>query len=390
MEEFYKLIKKERSRVNRPEVQPFFSILEELAKYTEEIEDKVLQINKKKDLGINIKYKLFEKGNILNGYFPVDSNFTTNLEFSKSKFLGLFYVNSTYNEYLKLIKKENINVEFIDKEGIKHLKNVKIKSSSKLIEKESLIGKFSDFHRLFSIPIYNPYARRIVELFLSEETKVELSEFEIIDIDLLEYSSIISKTLIPAWNIKISSDKIDYVSKVPHLSRTLFKVELPSRQEDMVYVYNEDLTFVERHINNPSIITVEGQKFNEDFEILQVFIPKSTNANEDVFGKDLWAKREEVLGYLPKTKYQIEYILKNVLNIEFYEAMTPGENIEFSYPKHLKYYQSEAIDDIIFFKKNVIYLKFRRIDDIFYFDKIEFVIAFMTSLYPDIEWQGVL
>lgn len=322
------------------------------------------------------------------------------------KDLFSIYIEESYSKILSIME-ENKKYKgfFIDTDGKQYPFEYRLakNTSYQYIEKE--IEKFFFENNMIPIPVFNPYVRKMFDVILDTEYETVLenlngANIEKIDLGQLEQDYNIKIDFVPIWNVQLKTEMIHY-SVVPVKDRKLFCVET-MESEDTTTLYKNDQTYID-HIekikeNKNSSMETYKLYFKDNVKewdlckIKNVEYKELIDRKSDIFSCKFDNSVSEIYG---KTKYEITKKIKGIcgkLEIKFIEYYTQKEQLQevaryistFQYPNNKKAQLLEYSGN-----RMNIYMKVKKEKDYLFEDKINYLISYMTSIYPEMNWKGV-
>lgn len=375
-------------------IDNFFSKLDRTQRGLErKIEENIME---EKDLEIpNIQIGLTKVEDIPENFF-ISGEY---LRFDNNKLDRGFsiYLDESYSTISKIIIEDRIyRGNLIDKDDIEIPFEYKILQNRSFIEYEEEVRKFLFENNIDITPIFNPYSRKVFNIkIINILENIEYKKIKSYDLGEFEQTYKIKKNYTPIWNIELKKDQIIQLSVVPDKKNKFFCIEVAA-QNDVVELYKSKETIIDHCVKNGEFIKLYFEKEIKRWDICKIYTVseerKGFYSNKS-FDIDILNKFGS---YIPRTKFEIErriQTLAKVLELKYIEYELEKDKIAKKiekYAQEFAYFKSVKIDFLDFSaqRKNL-YLKLEYSEDVLYEDKVNYLIACMTSIYPEINWIGV-
>lgn len=375
-------------------IDNFFSKLDRTQRGLErKIEENIME---EKDLEIpNIQIGLTKVEDIPENFF-ISGEY---LRFDSNKLDRGFsiYLDESYSTISKIIIEDRIyRGNLIDKDDIEIPFEYKILQNKSFIEYEEEVRKFLFENNIDITPIFNPYSRKVFNIkIINILENIEYKKIKSYDLGEFEQTYKIKKNYTPIWNIELKKDQIIQLSVVPDKKNKFFCIEVAA-QNDVVELYKSKETIIDHCVKNGEFIKLYFEKEIKRWDICKIYTVseerKGFYSNKS-FDIDILNKFGS---YIPRTKFEIErriQTLAKVLELKYIEYELEKDKIAKKiekYAQEFAYFKSVKIDFLDFSaqRKNL-YLKLEYSEDVLYEDKVNYLIACMTSIYPEINWIGV-
>lgn len=375
-------------------IDNFFSKLDRTQRGLErKIEENIME---EKDLEIpNIQIGLTKVEDIPENFF-ISGEY---LRFDSNKLDRGFsiYLDESYSTISKIIIEDRIyRGNLIDKDDIEIPFEYKILQNKSFIEYEEEVRKFLFENNIDITPIFNPYSRKVFNIkIINILENIEYKKIKSYDLGEFEQTYKIKKNYTPIWNIELKKDQIIQLSVVPDKKNKFFCIEVAA-QNDVVELYKSKETIIDHCVKNGEFIKLYFEKEIKRWDICKIYTVseerKGFYSNKS-FDIDILNKFGS---YIPRTKFEIErriQTLAKVLELKYIEYELEKDKIAKKiekYAQEFAYFKSVKIDFLDFSaqRKNL-YLKLEYSEDVLYEDKVNYLIACMTSIYPEINWTGV-
>lgn len=326
-------------------------------------------------------------------FFPSIVFKNWNKEKILEKELLSFYLNASYSDIIKIIE-DNKKYEgyFIDKEKNKYKFEYRLEHNKSYIQKENEIKEFFYNNDLICNSIFNPYSRKVFDVVIINNIDNIKTDIEEVHLGLLQDKYQIEQNIIPVWNVEIIENEIIPFSIIPIELDILYCIEKNLENDDTLYKSKEgEIHHITKDIKENKIkIYFEREISNWD----KCWIKNCTeDEKKNIYENDF--EKYSLKGFRHKTRFEIEKILKNIcekLDIIF-TGFILKEKIQMKkIPKYIKsfsYLENVKNEFLNSKDKKKIYLAFEKKEDILFEDKVNFLTAYISYIYPEIEWEGV-
>lgn len=373
------------------------NFLNKLDKTQENLERKIEEnIMGEKDLKNPTIYAgLVEKEEIPNGFFSSGEY----LKFDEKELDRGFtiYLDEKYSIISKIILENKVyKGNLIDKNGMEIPFEYKVLQNKSFLKYEEEVRKFLFENNMDITPIFNPYSRKVFNIKIVNILEdIEYKKIKSFDLGEFEQTYKVKKNYTPIWNIELKKDEIIQLSVVPDKKNKFFCIEVAS-QNDVIELYKSKETMIDHVVKNNEFTKIYFEKEIKKWDICKIYnITDEENEfySNKKFNSDILDKFGS---FIPKTKFEIDRRIKNLANIlglkylgYELEKNENSKKVE-KYTQDFAYVKNLKVDFLDFSsqRKNI-YLKLRQSEDTLYEDKVNFLIACMTSIYPEINWIGV-
>ena len=344
----------------------------------------------------NIYIGIENEEDIPKGFSPIGNYLSFNKEFPYSLFS--IYINEKYSKILELILENKIyRGWFIDKYNKKYQFEYKLLQNKSFIEEEREMENFLFENNISYKPIFNPYSRKILNVkIINPLDNIDNLEVEEINLGDLEKEIKIKKDYIPIWNVQIKNDEIIQLSVVPDENKKLFCIET-STQDNVIELFKSKETLIDHTVKTKDSIKIYFNKEIKRWDSCKIFNTYIENEENYYLNNTFDTDNLKKFGtYMPKTKFEIERrvcSIANKLDLKYkgysLENTTPKKEIE-KYTQDFGYLKNLKVNFLTFSQKRKnIYLELEETNDILFEDKVNFLLAYMTFIYPEINWIGV-
>lgn len=374
----------------------FENFLEKLDRTQRKLEEKIIEnIEKEEELKkTDIYVGLEEKKNIPDGFFPSGRYLCWNKENFYEEFS--IYLDEKYSKILEIILNDKVyRGYFIDEGDIKYAFEYKVLHNKSFLNSEKELKEFLFANNMEITPIFNPYARKVFNIkIINILDNVDKKIIKKYDLGEFEEKYKVKKDYIPIWNVELKEDEIVQLSVVPDKKTKLFCIEAAISSETME-LYKSKETIIDHFVKNDNFIKIYFAREIKRWDICKIYNvleEKVGYYTNKTFNSDILNK---IGSYTPKTKFEIERkikILADILNIKYIEYTLEKEKSNKKIEKYIKDFMYVNNIEITFLevsgqRKNI-YLKFVKNDESLFEDKVNFLLAYMTVIYPEINWIG--
>lgn len=340
-----------------------------------------IEIAKLSNIFASGKYRYFNSG-MLNLY-----NFTV-------------YIEANYSDILKLIEENKIYTGYyIDDIGSKYAFNYRLIFNNSFLDCEKELEDFLYQNNLKTFPYFNPYARKMFDVKVENIIdRVDIEKINIKSIDLgdisLDYK--ISLNTCPVWNIDMENDVVLALSVIPDLKDKLYCIQLPINDEYSLLTKSKKAK-IHHIVKGEELQKIYFDKEISSWDICKIYQNIGDIEMEGKYINNYFNDSCINLGsHKLLSKIELNRILKLLcknLELEYLGYLleiAKSDKVINKYIKNFKYPQG-IIKDFIRFeeKRKKIYLKFKKQSSPLFEDKINFILAYMDSIYEDINWNGV-
>ena len=347
-----------------------------------------------------------------------DGNITIknqNILNEKSHFIGMAFWNGTYDEKadIKDITEKiyyanvTINGEVYEKQAEYSLVRSRI-----FIENEKMIHSMAIQYGIETPLIYNPMARRALEVWI--RLPFEVSKRDIIEIDLqLEKYNIKNNLLLDKylmWNVDVKDQ-----NQLPPAKSEDYSEILPMwDKEFMIYRFNtgsvndnhKDYILIENSLRNikriGSAIYWQCQENHSEMRYSKITIYdlddnlkqklcSQTELFHNEYEPGIFGEKRRVrtiadaMACINAIALKMDIKCQDIYtNIQ--KAKKEGKSVICTYSKDYDYYQIK--DDRLRCAENCV-VCFEKSEDVFYVDKISYILGYMNNRYPEYRWIGV-
>lgn len=330
-------------------------------------------------------------------------------DIENDKIMCSVYIDEKYSKILKLIeKKDEVYRGYMeDEENKRYSFEFFLKQNSQGKEKEEELQKFLFENNVEVAPIYNPHTRKMFDIIFLRLAENEISGInevagyiEKIDFGILERDYKLERELVPIWNIEMRKNERIQFSVVPIKERKLFCIETIEEKNYLkLYKSNEKDVYIDHIVKNEDEEGREKYKiyFNQDvkeWDYCKIYDIENQDIERLKLYKSTLNRHNGKIGV--KTKFEIERIIRencDKLQLE-YQGYLTEKNYNLleiqSYIDIFMYPNNSKRDVFDFFNtRKKIYIKIEKKDESLFEDKVNFLLTYMTFIYPEINWKGV-
>lgn len=300
-----------------------------------------------------------------------------------------------YNEVAEICNKT-----FIGRSGSKKF-SYRLVPQKSFVEQELRLFRLAELYKIKTPIIFSPYARRAVDIQILDEIEAKERDFDFSNNAALDGKIIDDCVLM--WNISLKKNvgSKGYIAPSDDeiFHRYIFDSGVNKKSFVLPPVSSEILIEANRISDTRIDIISSGELVEDEFEILNIFAPKSNKAFPDdvkIFFNTCDRNRLFEKNRL-RTKGDVNYILSALAQDKFsctFESFdaAPPENPITLYQKNFGHeYFNDRAEEL--FKFNVklpcCRVKFEAPEE-YRTDYANFVLHFLNRTYPEFHWAGVM
>ena len=305
------------------------------------------------------------------------------------------FLRCPYEEVAELCKQT-----FIGRSGSKNF-SYRLVPHKRFVGQETRLFRLAEFYKIKTPVIFSPYARRVVDIQILDETEPAEPDFDFSNNAALNGKIVADCVLM--WNVSVKSNVESTSSRAPEDDEIFYRYSFDSgigKKSLVLPPVSSEILVEAKRIDDTRIdVIASGELDDGGFEILKIVAPKSDKAFPDgveVFFNTCDANRLFEKNRL-RTVGDVNYILSALAQGEFscaFESFSdaPPEDQITPYQKNFghNYFTSRAEE---LFKANVklpyCRVKFKA-PEIYRADYANFVLHFLNRTYPEFFWAGVI
>lgn len=319
---------------------------------------------------------------------------------------GIVFWDEDYNLISEILSKKYSATFMIN--GTKYETFFYLKQSKVFIEKEKEIQRLSIQYRIEKPLIYNPMARRALEIFV--KMPCEIKKSDVVSIDLqFEKNQLMDKIITNSylvWNISekdydelppAKTGKFDEILPLWDKTFSIYRFPVKNKSKNVkdFIVVDNDLRMIKR-VENDIYWQLKEDYTEMRYKKFSIYFNSEAVINKIKFqSKGLFHNE-----YLELPTGNIERIRTKgdafrviscfeKLGISCLEILTSksDKDIIYTYPSKMDYYQLKD-ERLRVQHQCVIYFE-RNDEDVFFSDKVSYVLGYMNHRYPEYQWIGV-
>lgn len=315
-------------------------------------------------------------------------------------------INEPYSTIIKMIEEDKrYKGFFVDSNDNKYEFEYKLIPNTSFLDYELRINKFLESNNYPKQPYCNPYARKMfnvsIDTFLNTDANFE--NIKIKNVELVDIEVNYALDLVPVTNVNIIENEKINVSVVPEEmnGKKLYCVELaPNLTNKQLVLYESKNAELFNKVLVPKTKSIKYFFKSRPHSLSSCEFYYVNEKNIDSKHLLLIDYNENYLNNLGQYTLISEYEVKrnltficNYLNINYkcYHVKKVNNLIEI--PRYINTFkypcEYDKMIQIITDLRKKIYIEVEYSEDVIFEDKINFILAYMNSLYKEINWVGV-